>query len=170
MGSKTIEVIDDWGGNVTGVNPGLGDIVRITDNFGNVVESVWRPVPSVAFAERNFLHITSTGGDGKPRPGIESDGVDPLVLVFTVRQTKDPESEIITSVGRFEEIIIRDSDNVIHDYIRIDFVKGVATATYTTVKPGLLSISKGDISFMVGDAEVSLESKFTFRAYRSILT
>ena len=95
-----------------------------------------------------YLHSSFTGGDGMDPVGIKNDGSDSFAAAFALRETSDPESDIL-NVSKTLRIAIRDTDHNVVDMVKLPFSSGEASGNYkTTTTPGHYGFHQDDFGVM----------------------
>ncbi len=156
-----IQKIDDWGGNVIPGEPVDGDLIRITYPNGTIQEKKYREFTTPEDPLRVYVHVGGDTGE------IENSGADTLNIVFTLRETAEPSSDVITNINVDWSFMFRDHDNFVFDYIKVDFINGIANAAYTTQgKAGKIHLRSSDVNEVLGAAIITLVGEPSFKIYR----
>jgi len=118
-----------------------------------------------------FLHIDLSDGDGLSPIGIVNDGANSIHVVATLRQTSDPNSDVIPLSGKWR-IPIRDDQGHIYDIILVNVIDGVADFYYsTTHRPAVCHIDEKDFEPLSYNNElylIKIVGNTTFKVYRAI--
>jgi hypothetical protein len=121
-----------------------------------------------------YLHINLTDGDGEEPIGILNDGIDSLHVNAIFRQTSESSSQILTMINNYWRVVIRDSDGLIYDIVKVTFVNGVADLYYkTTNKPAICNLLEKDLNempviFNTIQYTIKIVGDTKFKVYRSL--
>jgi hypothetical protein len=161
----SVEKIDGFGGLVLPGEPERGDIVRITYDTGVIRERYYYPPPDdPTQLTQRYIHVLLSGAAGNP-PAFGADGVDTITLTISVRTGIEPDSPVVTGINAKWDLPVRNTDNVVHDWLYFDFVNGEATVDYSTTRSGRLAIMAADADIVLGSTHYSLITAPQFLAY-----
>lgn len=132
---------------------GWVDITNLQDTVGPMWtydgSSFSAPVTKTEGPLSLYFHVSITGGDGADPIGFEVNSNQSLDCSITLRATKDPASQIISTFSGKWRVNLRDSQGAIHDIVGIRFIDGIAKFSYPASRaakrgPAIVNILEED--------------------------
>ncbi len=138
----------------------VGDMVAC-DYYGENLDDY---EPYYRFDEL-LLDITLSGGDGDTPIGIRNNGIDIVNIAYELKNNDG----ILAPVDGSFRVVLRDSDELVYDMIKIDFVSGAGSVDYsTTFNPAIVFIDGQDLSIPGLDVTITIEKDQYIKIYREL--